>query len=64
MTQLRPISLLTWSRLRLSGKFPMGLRMPPLRIKIVLESNPLKSPMLVWGLCTLHQLVSSSALPY
>ena len=49
---VRPISLLTlhptniaW--LKLSGKFPMGLGIPPLQIKIMLESNPLKSTMLV-----------------
>ena len=28
----------------------MGLGIPPLRIKIMLESNPLKSTMLVGGL--------------
>ena len=33
--------------LKLSGKSPMGLGIPPLRIKIMLESNPLKSTMLV-----------------
>ena len=33
--------------LKLSGKFPMGLGIPPLNIKIMLESNPLKSVMLV-----------------
>ena len=42
------------ARLKLSGKFPMGLGTPPLRFKIMLESNPLKSTMLVgrlgvWG---------------
>ena len=35
------------ARLKLSGKLPRGLEIPPLRIKIVLESNPLKSTMLV-----------------
>ena len=35
------------ARFKLSGKFPMGLGMPPLKIKIMLESNPLKSIMLV-----------------
>ena len=29
--------------LKLSGKFSMGLGIPPLRIRILLESNPLKS---------------------
>ena len=36
--------------LKLSGKFPMDMRIPPLWIKIVLESNPLTSTMLVRGL--------------
>ena len=34
-------------RLRLCGKFPMGMRNPPLETKIPLESNPLKSRILV-----------------
>ena len=29
--------------LRISGSFPRGVRTPPLRIKTLLESNPLKS---------------------
>ena len=33
--------------LKLSGKIPMDVRIPPLEIKIMLESNPLKSTMLV-----------------
>ena len=33
--------------LKLSGNSPMGLRIPPLRIMTMLESNPLKSTMLV-----------------
>ena len=33
--------------LKLSGRFPMGLGIPPLNIKILLESNPLKSRILV-----------------
>ena len=33
--------------LELSGKFLMGLRIPSLNIKIMLESNPLKSRILV-----------------
>ena len=46
------ISLLTLSLLRLldsklSRKSRMGLGIPPLTIKIMLESNPLKSIMLV-----------------
>ena len=32
---------------KLSGKSPLGLGTPPLKIKIMLESNPLKSKMLV-----------------
>ena len=33
--------------LKLSGKSPMALGIPPLNLKIMLESNPLKSMMLV-----------------
>ena len=46
---VRPISLLTLSLLRLldSDFFPMGLGIPPLTIKIMLQSNPLNSIMLV-----------------
>ena len=33
--------------LKLSRRFPMDMRIPPLRIKILLESNPLKSRILV-----------------
>ena len=33
--------------LKLSGKSPMDMRVPPLIIKIMLESNPLKSIILV-----------------
>ena len=33
--------------LKLSGEFPMDMRIPPLRIKTLLESNPLKSTILV-----------------
>ena len=35
------------ARVKLSGKSPMGLGIPPLRIKIMLESNHLESTMLV-----------------
>ena len=35
------------ARLRLSWKSPMDMRIPPVIIKIMLESNPLKSIMLV-----------------
>ena len=55
--QLRPIlpakmvpARIPW--LKLSGKFPldMGVRIPPLGINILLESNPLKSRILVRSL--------------
>ena len=45
----RPISLYTKiiptkvRRLRISGEFPVDMRIPPLEIRIPLESNPLKS---------------------
>ena len=35
------------ARLKLSGKSPMDVRIPPLQIKIMLESDPPKSTMLV-----------------
>ena len=35
------------ARLKLSGKCPMGMRIPPLKLKIMLESSPLKSRVLV-----------------
>ena len=38
------------AKLKLSGKSPMDMRIPPLKFKIMLESNPLKSTMLVGGL--------------
>ena len=38
------------ARRKLSHKFPIDIRIPPLRIKIVLESSPPKSTMLVRGL--------------
>ena len=49
---LRPISLLRSSLLRLldsnfPGNSPMELGIPPLRVKITLESSPLKSRSLV-----------------
>ena len=59
---VRPVSLLRifptkirW--LKLSGRFPVGMRIPPLEIKILLESNPLKSRILVW------RLAVSSGIP-
>ena len=36
--------------LKLVGKFPMDMGIPPHNIKILLESNPLKSRILVRGL--------------
>ena len=42
----------------------MGLGIPPLRIKIVLESNPLKSAMLVGGLGVQHCTLHFTWLPY
>ena len=41
------------ARLKLSGKFRMDTRIPPLQIKIMLEFNPVKSKMLVGrlGVC-------------
>ena len=57
-------------RLKISGKFPMGLRIAPLGIKILLESNPLKPRILVrrlaaWPLCGLRAapVARRSALP-
>ena len=49
---LRPISLLSLSLLkiawlRLSRKFPVGLGIPLLKTKVLLESNPLQSRILV-----------------
>ena len=41
-TNITPANI-AW--LELSGKSPMGLGIPPLKFKIVLESNPLKSTM-------------------
>ena len=38
-TNITPTNI---ARLQLSGKFPMGLRIPPLQIKTTLESHPLK----------------------
>ena len=50
LVSLLRLSLLRFRRLETSGKFPLGLRIPPLEIKILLESNPLKSRILVRGL--------------
>ena len=43
-TKITPTKI---ARLNISGKFPMGLGIPTLTIKILLESNPLKSRILV-----------------
>ena len=60
---VRPISLLTlhptniaW--LKLSGKFPMDLRIPPRKHNIMLESTPLKSTMLVGRLAVVRALAT------
>ena len=58
---LRPISLRRLSKipwLKLSGTFPMGLGIPPLRIKSMLESKPLKSRILARRLAVAFCLVS------
>ena len=47
--------------LKLCGKFPMGLGMSPLRIKIMLDSNPLKSITLVRRLAVAMQPASKVA---
>ena len=62
---LRPISLLTLSLLtlldsKLLGKFPMDMRIPSLNNNIMLESNPMKSTMLVGRLAV---LISRGGLP-
>ena len=44
LTKIIPAKI---ARLKLSGKFPIALGIPPLIIKIMHESNPLKSTMLV-----------------
>ena len=48
------------ARLKLSGKSPMGLGISPLTFKIVLESNPLKSTMLVGRLAVNQALLVTS----
>ena len=45
------------ARLKFSGRSPMGLGIPPLMINIMLESNPLKSTMLVRKLAVLSFIV-------
>ena len=56
-TNITPIEI-AW--LKLSGKSPMDLGIPPLRIKIMLESNPLKSIMLVGRLAVRSFLARAS----
>ena len=46
--------------LNISGKFPVGMRIPPLRVKIMFESNPLKSRILV-GRLALRMQVAAGA---
>ena len=55
---LRPVSLLMLSLLRLvdsnvPGDSLMDMRIPSLHIKILNESNPLKSRILVWRLAVM-----------
>ena len=50
------------ARVKLPGKFPMGIRIPPLRIKIALESNPLKSIILV-RILAVQEGTASAAFP-
>ena len=49
------------ARVKLSGKSPIDIRCPPLEIKIMFESNPLKPTMLVGRLAVLLRL--SHVLP-
>ena len=46
--------------LKLSGKLPVGLGIPLLRIEIMLESNPLKSIMLVRRLAVGNNVLEKS----
>ena len=54
-TKIVPINI---ARLKLSGKSPMDLGIPPFLIKIMLESNSLKSTMLVGRLGVEPQITS------
>ena len=61
-TNIVPTSI---ARLRLSGSFPTGMRIPSLRIEIMLESNPLKPTMLVGRLgvlCFFHAICLTGKL--
>ena len=60
-TNITPTNI-AW--LRLSRKFPMDLGIPPLIIKIMLESNPLKSIMLVRRLAVGRQECWNIGFPY
>ena len=45
--EMEALQVRACSQETLSGKFPMGLGIPPLEIKILLGSKPLKCIMLV-----------------
>ena len=63
MAGLRARSLRTEiRRLRLPGEFPVGLGVPPLQLKILLESDPPKSIILGQRLAVLTQ--ASQGIPY
>ena len=47
--------------LKLSGKFPMNMRVPPLEIKILIKSNPLKPWALVRRLAVLPDVIIPSS---
>ena len=53
----------TIARLKLSRRFPMDVRLPPLNIDIMLETNPLKSRILVRGLAVHLLLLLLLLLP-
>ena len=55
-TNITPTNI---ARLKVSGKFPMGLGIPPVIIKIMLESNPPKCTMLGGGLAALPSTLAS-----
>ena len=57
-TNITPANI-AW--VKLWGKFPMGMRIPPLEFKIMLESNPLKSRILVGRLAVFRCLVQGCA---
>ena len=50
------------ARVKLSGRLPMDMRIPPLQIKIMLESNPLKSKLLIGGLGVRKMAASTTPL--